>query len=65
MNVDLKGKVALVTGGARDIGRSISIKLAEAGASVAINYNASGERANALVREITSRGGRPSPSRPT
>ena len=58
MNVDLKGKVALVTGGARDIGRSISIKLAEAGASVAINYNASGERANALVSEITSRGGK-------
>ena len=58
MNVDLKGKVALVTGGARDIGRSISIKLAEAGAAVAINYNASGERANALVAEITSRGGK-------
>jgi 3-oxoacyl-[acyl-carrier protein] reductase len=58
MNVDLKGKVALVTGGARDIGRSISIKLAEAGAAVAINYNASGERANALVSEITARGGK-------
>ncbi len=34
----LQGKVALVTGGGRDIGRYTSMKLAEAGASVCINY---------------------------
>ena len=35
---ELKGKVAIVTGGARDIGRAASMKLAEAGAKVCINY---------------------------
>lgn len=34
----LKGKVAIVTGGARDIGREVSIKLAKEGAKVVINY---------------------------
>jgi 3-oxoacyl-[acyl-carrier protein] reductase len=58
MQADLKGKVALVTGGGRDIGRSVALKLAECGAAVAINYNASGDRANALVTEIVSRGGK-------
>ena len=58
MTADLKGKVALVTGGARDIGRAVAIKLADSGAAVAINYNASGDRAKALVDEITSRGGK-------
>lgn len=58
MQADLKGKVALVTGGARDIGRAISLKLAECGASVAVNYFGSEERARDLVGEIESRGGR-------
>ena len=56
MQVDLKGKVALVTGGARDIGRAVSLALAESGASVAINYYASADRATSVVREIESRG---------
>src|SRR5688500_280283 len=58
MQVDLKGKVALVTGGARDIGRAISVKLAESGAAVAVNYFGSEDRARELVTEIESHGGR-------
>lgn len=58
MQVDLKGKVAIVTGGARDIGRAIVLKLAECGASVAVNYYSSADAAKALVGEVTSRGGK-------
>ena len=58
MQIDLSGKVAIVTGGGRDIGRATALKLAEAGAAVAINYNASAERAQALAAEITGKGGR-------
>lgn len=57
MESDLKGKVALVTGGARDIGRAVAVGLASRGASVVVNYNSSEEKANDLVREIQSRGG--------
>jgi 3-oxoacyl-[acyl-carrier protein] reductase len=52
MAIDLSGKVALVTGGARDIGRATVMRLAEAGASVAINYFGSTDRAEALAKEI-------------
>jgi len=55
---ELSGKVALVTGGARDIGRAVSLALAEAGAQVAVNYNASADKANEVVREIEKRGGK-------
>ena len=41
----LQGKTALVTGGGRDIGRSVSIALARAGVRVAINYNSGREAA--------------------
>jgi len=58
MQVDMKGKVALVTGGARDIGRAVSLALAASGASVGINYNASEDRANDLVKEIERSGGK-------
>ena len=58
MRIDLTGKVALVTGGARDIGRAAVLKLAEAGAAVAINYFGSEERANALAKQIAGNGGK-------
>ncbi len=58
MNIDLKGKTALVTGGGRDIGRAVAIALAKSGASVVVNYNASADQANAVVGEIAKAGGR-------
>ena len=42
----LEGKVAVVTGGSRDIGRAISIKLAKEGAKVVVNYFNSEKGAN-------------------
>ena len=52
-----KGKVAVVTGGGRDIGKSISIKLAKEGAKVVVNYYNSESAANETVKEIQSFGG--------
>lgn len=51
------GKVAVVTGGARDIGRSISVKLAKEGAKVVVNYYNSDAGATETVDEIKSFGG--------
>lgn len=53
-----KGKVAVVTGGGRDIGRAISIQLAKEGASVVVNYNSSRKGAAETVKEIESFGGK-------
>ena len=58
MNLGLAGKVALVTGGARDIGREISLTLAREGAAVAVNYMHSKPDADSVVAEITRAGGR-------
>lgn len=52
----LRGRVALVTGGAIRVGRAISLALARAGCHVAVNYLASGDAARATVREINSLG---------
>lgn len=53
----LTGKVALVTGAGRGIGRAIALTLAENGATVIVNYNGSKESAQAVVAEITQNGG--------
>jgi NAD(P)-dependent dehydrogenase (short-subunit alcohol dehydrogenase family) len=57
----LEGQVALVTGAARRVGRSIVLRLAAEGASVAINYHASKAEAEALAGEIGGRGARALP----
>lgn len=54
---DLTGKVALVTGGARGIGRAITERLARLGASVVINYSSSGQPAQEAVAAIERQGG--------
>jgi pteridine reductase len=51
------GRTALVTGGARRLGRAFSLGLATAGARVVVNYNASGDEAAELVAEIEAMGG--------
>ena len=53
----LKGKVALVTGAGRNIGRAIALALADAGAKVAVNVRASRDEGQAVVDEIVARGG--------
>jgi len=52
----LKGRVALVTGAARGIGRAVSLELASRGADVALNYHASRERAEELADELRAIG---------
>jgi 3-oxoacyl-[acyl-carrier protein] reductase len=54
MTTDLTGKVALVTGGSKGIGRCTCQALAKAGASVVINYSSDSSSAESLVKEIGS-----------
>jgi 3-oxoacyl-[acyl-carrier protein] reductase len=54
----LDGKLALVTGGSRGIGRGIAIEMAREGASVAVNYRRDEQAALSTVREIERLGGR-------
>lgn len=56
--LNLQGKTAIVTGGGRDIGRACVMRLAAAGASVAINYHSSSEGADSAVAEIAEMGGK-------
>lgn len=58
MNLGLNGKVALVTGGGRDVGREIALALAQDGVTVAVNYNNSAAEAQGVVDEIVKAGGK-------
>ena len=54
----LEGKVALVTGGSRGIGRAIALKLAGEGAAVAINYAGNAKAAEEVKASIEAAGGK-------
>ena len=56
MDLGLKGKIALVTGAARGVGREIALSLAAEGTNIAVNYHNSGKEADMLVSEIAAKG---------
>ena len=58
MTDELNGKVAIVTGGARDIGRAIALKLGFGGANVVVNYYESQLQAGEVVKRIQAKGAR-------
>jgi len=58
LSLSLEGKVALVSGASRGIGRAIALKVAECGASVVVNYLNSVEAADEVVSDIIDAGGK-------
>lgn len=57
MSKPLAGKIAVVTGASRGLGRAIAEKLAEDGATIAVHFGRSAEAANEVAAGITARGG--------
>jgi 3-oxoacyl-[acyl-carrier protein] reductase len=57
-NKELSGKVAIVTGAGRNIGRAIALALAEGGASIVVNARSNRAEADAVAREIEALGGK-------
>jgi NAD(P)-dependent dehydrogenase (short-subunit alcohol dehydrogenase family) len=55
--MEIRGRTAIVTGGARRVGKAFSLGLARAGARVVVNYNQSSAEADATVAEIVTNGG--------
>ena len=56
--MSLQGKVAIITGASRGIGRSIAERLAQEGAAVIVNYGKSADKAQSVVRTIEAKGGK-------
>jgi 3-oxoacyl-[acyl-carrier protein] reductase len=65
MSTSLEGKIALVTGGSRDIGRAIALRLGRDGALVGVHYGRDQRGASSTVKEIESPAAPPSPSAPS
>lgn len=55
--MEIKGKVAVITGGSRGIGKATALELSKKGAKIALIYNASLEKAREIENEIKSNGG--------
>ncbi len=55
--MEFSGKVAVVTGSSRGIGRAIALRLAEAGAKVVVNYWRNEAAANEVIEQIKANGG--------
>ena len=53
IQIDLKGKIALVTGGSGQLGRVMARRLADAGADIIVHYHQNKTKADALVEELT------------
>jgi NAD(P)-dependent dehydrogenase (short-subunit alcohol dehydrogenase family) len=56
--MSLSGKIALVTGASRGLGRAIALRLAQEGAAVAVNYRELASEAESVAQEIRSQGGK-------
>jgi NAD(P)-dependent dehydrogenase (short-subunit alcohol dehydrogenase family) len=56
--MSLSGKIALVTGASRGLGRAIALRLAQEGAAVAVNYRERAAEAESVAQEIRSKGGK-------